>query len=132
MSATDVIEWLVLACAISVLLLMFLFGAKIVWGAFTGRFEPLDLILGKTGRISDEKIWTHIGKALLVFAMLKDASDGHPEWSLQLTLFTALAAHEVVIRWMASREGPLKTVTTSTRVSSVEKTGVDSPQGTQP
>lgn len=129
---TAVIEWLLMCCAISILFVIFTFGTRIVWGGLTGKFDPLDLVLGKNGRISDEKIWTHVGKGLLVFAMIKDASDGHPDWNLQLALFVALAAHEVVIRWMANREGlmqlPGKTVTTSTKVSTLEKTLDDQPK----
>lgn len=101
-----VVEWLLMGFAIAAQLVMLVMCAYVVLGFVHGKIDALDLVRGKTGRISDEKMWTHVGKGLLVFAMLKDASDGNPNITLQVTLFTAIAAHEVVIRWMASKEPP--------------------------
>jgi hypothetical protein len=102
-----IIEWLIVSSSVAMLLIVISFGSQIVRGALRGRIDALDLVIGKNGRISDEKIWTHAAKAVVLFAMLKDAADGNPDVVLQGTLFVAVAAHEVFIRIMAHRENPL-------------------------
>jgi len=117
MTPEIIISWMLLGCAVLVFGVISVMGTQIVRGAISGRWNANDLILGKNGKISDEKIWTHIGKAVLVFVMIKDAADGHPEVVLQSVCFLCLAAHEVFIRWMSSKENPIGTVFKDRRVA---------------
>ena len=111
MIASVVIEWLLMGCAIGVLIVILILAAQLVQATMSGKIDALDLVIGKNGRISDEKIWTHAGKSVLLFAMIKDAADGTPDTNLQTMLFIAIAAHEVFIRWRAHVENPNPTRT---------------------
>lgn len=121
-SASNIIEWLLLFWAVMMSVVMVVVGGQIIHGAVTGKWNANDLVIGKNGRISDEKIWTHLVKAVIVFAMIKDASSGHPDIQIQGTGFLLCAAHEVVIRWLANRENPLGGIFGERRKSSVAQT----------
>lgn len=120
-----IIEWILLGCAAIVVMIVLAGGAQIVKALWSGELKAVDLVRGKNGKISDEKIWTHIGKAVLVFVMIKDASDGTPDVTLQAVSFLCLAAHEVFIRWMANKENPLGGVFGERRKQAVSQTVTD-------
>lgn len=107
MTAAILIEWLLTGSAIAILAVILIMGAQVVQAALRGRIDALDLVIGKNGRISDEKVWTHLGKAVLLYAMIKDTADGQPDAVLQAALFVPIAAHEYFIRRQAHRENPL-------------------------
>lgn len=100
MSDAKLIEMLMLVTAIGLLSIGAVVATKIMIALFSGKIDALDLI-SAGGKLSEEKIFTIVGKVACVFVMIKDASDGQPTLDLQLAMAALIFAHELLKRWQS-------------------------------
>lgn len=101
----DVVQWMVVAVAMALLLIMVLVMAQFVRALLTGELNALDLMKDPDGRWSEAKLWTHVGKGMAVYVMIKDAADGQPTLELQAMLLTILVAHEFFKKLLTMKLG---------------------------
>ncbi len=96
--AAFLVQWLILIIASSIALIVIGIAGQVARGLLFGRLSPLDLIM-ENGRWSGSKSFNIACKSVLLYAMAKDASDGNPNWQLQVMLATTVMAHHVIITY---------------------------------
>lgn len=62
-----------------------------------------DLVESKDGRLSESRVWGHIGKAAVLHLLLAHSDAVIASWEVAFVLTSMLIAPELLKRWIASR-----------------------------
>lgn len=64
----------------------------------------LDLVAGPDGRLSESKIWTHVGKALAAWLLVKHGAAIVAQWEVLATLLGLIVGPELYKKTLAMRK----------------------------
>lgn len=65
--------------------------------------SPRDLMCSPDGRLSESKMWTHVGKALAAWLLVKHGAAIVTQWEVLATLLGLMVAPDLVKKHMATR-----------------------------